>query len=979
MVLLKGAHDGAARALVELLRDTLGPGGEGPPVRVLFEASALLHVPAGARVVLVQPGPHARWLNLHRPVVRDRRITLLLWCAEGCLVQLKRGAPDFMDWVSHRVFVAPALPRFVGAALGRCEGEGRVMAMLHAPPPPPGWRILAAESSYGLIRKGCQEGPVWVSEVRDALHWLTARIAHAEAGAGHGLVLADPRSVVEDEDVVDALPVPWATAARLLAAAGIPDPGVQAALVDLNPAELGLIREGPLRSRPDPRWGVLLEAARSGPGTEAIELADELDLVEVARAWTDEVAPMVRAVFRLRWRARAAFHEGHPESALGLLARAELAAREAVDPRLQALCWSDVAELRLSLGEAEEALRIRMEEELPLLEALGDARSIARCHGEVAAIFEGRGQHAEALRVRLDEQLPATARAGDRQARAEAWGKVADLHMANGEQEEALRVRLVEQLPILAQLGDLRGRAAVLGKVAEIHVAAGELEEALRIRQGQELPLYEAVDDLRARARTAGEISKIHLARSELDDALRIALEEELPAWERLGDSREIAAVQRRLREIRVARGELPDPRRILYTALAPGPLAADGEADPRQVPGLHPPGSDPVRAILEDLDRAGPQAVELIAGARGAGRHSGLHALARELAHREQVVVRVDIAQTLPASSSLRPEEVHVALVGGIDDALTRTSLAQAVPGPSTWERVARLLPRRLGRQLRWSGEQVRSLLLSGPIGGQRLGLLLAGAGGDLRAALDARFDDLLAAIRRSRGAQARLVVLLEGLDRLGVAPESDHLEAGSVLHLLLSRGQLFALPETHLIALVPAVAAWASPALGREIPCSRLRWWPTPPLRGADGQVDEARVAALMELARRRGEWSALGIEPEELRPLILASGGHLGHLVGMLQDLVLRAAPGLSAAGLVAATRRRREAELVAGLRPEQRVLIERILEGGPLPIGPSGLPPQGICELLHAGALLDILPPGAALPRLVPGPLLGQGAP
>jgi len=284
VVLITGAHDAAAPELVALLLEA-----PDVPSRVVFDASELLHQPLGARVVLVDPGPHARWLNLHRPVVRQRRLTVLLWCRQSCVEELKRGAPDFMDWISHRLELPPMLPGFLVEALSAFESRGQILGLINAPPAPSPWRTISALTPYETLRDACRKGPIWVTDVGDALSWLGARIAHVEGGGKHGLILADPRVIGDGDPWLDAQPVPWREAARRLEAHGVAEPGLLAALKGMDPKALDMEQAGPLNLAIDPHWKTILAFAREAPDAASIRLASELELVSVVETWLKEV------------------------------------------------------------------------------------------------------------------------------------------------------------------------------------------------------------------------------------------------------------------------------------------------------------------------------------------------------------------------------------------------------------------------------------------------------------------------------------------------------------------------------------------------------------------------------------------------------------------------------------------------------------------------------------------------------------------
>ena len=195
----------------------------------------------------------------------------------------------------------------------------------------------------------------------------------------------------------------------------------------------------------------------------------------------------------------------------------------------------ELAELLVRFGQLDEALRIRIDEQLPVFEKLGDVRSRAVTLGKIADIHQTRGELDEALRIRIDEQLPVFEKLGDVRSRAVALGKIADIHQARGQFDEALRIHIDEEMPVYEKFGDLRERAVGLGKIADIHQARGQLDEALRIRIDEQLPVFEKLGDVRSRAVTFGKIADIHQARGQLDEAQKLH-EECLSVAIRLGD-----------------------------------------------------------------------------------------------------------------------------------------------------------------------------------------------------------------------------------------------------------------------------------------------------------------------------------------------------------------------------------------------------------------------------------------------------------
>jgi len=207
----------------------------------------------------------------------------------------------------------------------------------------------------------------------------------------------------------------------------------------------------------------------------------------------------------------------------------------------------EMARLYFSLGELDDALRIREQKELPLSEKLGDVRETAIIRGQIADILKARGEFDTALRTYEQEVLPVLEKIGDVREVAVARGRIADIYDARGELEEALRIREQEELPVFEKLGDVREAAIVRSKIADILEARGELDEALRIRKQEVLPVFEKLGDVLSAAINRSQIANILKTHGELETALRIHEQEVLPVLEKLGDALRVKAVRDRI------------------------------------------------------------------------------------------------------------------------------------------------------------------------------------------------------------------------------------------------------------------------------------------------------------------------------------------------------------------------------------------------------------------------------------------------
>lgn len=119
-----------SRAGLLLLVDQARPEMLGALVRALLPRYPDLQVPArlgqisalpqGSTLVLVPRAEDADQLNLGRPIFAYRELRAILFCDSETTVALARQAPDFFDWISHRVecprSLLPYVPVYVRGA-----------------------------------------------------------------------------------------------------------------------------------------------------------------------------------------------------------------------------------------------------------------------------------------------------------------------------------------------------------------------------------------------------------------------------------------------------------------------------------------------------------------------------------------------------------------------------------------------------------------------------------------------------------------------------------------------------------------------------------------------------------------------------------------------------------------------------------------------------------------------------------------------
>lgn len=225
VVLVRGGHAAARKPLIQALLEGHAPSDtETPCVRVCFTPSELLDAPVGARVVLVGAEREPEWLNLHRPVIRERKLVLVLWTSKNGLQVLRRHAPDFLDWVSHRIEVPPFAPEEAMAEFDHALARVKWVAVAGA-------ELLAAVAMnrhdldaaqhYRTLVDTMDRGDVLVRGLKHDDQLWRLLVAHAEARWQHHVVLVEPRVLPPFAWIVDARLPDWEQRARRLQSLGV--------------------------------------------------------------------------------------------------------------------------------------------------------------------------------------------------------------------------------------------------------------------------------------------------------------------------------------------------------------------------------------------------------------------------------------------------------------------------------------------------------------------------------------------------------------------------------------------------------------------------------------------------------------------------------------------------------------------------------------------------------------------------------------
>lgn len=247
-----------------------------PDVLVHTSAAETLAAPIGAVVVLEPQLSDTRLLNRERPIFASRSLRVVLWCDRARAVALARNAPDFYDWISHRVACPMEPPPHALAGLRCATGRAGVV-----------WRGRGVRGALATAFPG-----VTVRTIRSPRRWLRALEGRAplpaadwivatgldrphlvrraewalEEAGGNRAILVDPAVTPEGFPVVDGRCSTLKAGGRALRSAVLaavlglePDALAIAAAMGAGPAEVG-----PLSAAPDPGARLAVRAVERG-------------------------------------------------------------------------------------------------------------------------------------------------------------------------------------------------------------------------------------------------------------------------------------------------------------------------------------------------------------------------------------------------------------------------------------------------------------------------------------------------------------------------------------------------------------------------------------------------------------------------------------------------------------------------------------------------------------------------------------------
>lgn len=242
-------------------------------------------------------------------------------------------------------------------------------------------------------------------------------------------------------------------------------------------------------------------------------------------------------------------------------------------PALRAMLSIEMADLLVHLGSVDSALHILRDELLPMLEQAGDD-SMGNLRlvtlGKIADALYLRGELDQALQIRVEQEIPGYLKWGDKLSCAVTKFKVSDVLRVQGKLNEALQILQQEVQPVFDEMGGLHMHALAIGKIADVLEAKEAFDEALELRLEKELPAHQQLNDQRSQAITETKIADTYLRQGHLDDALHLLQDQIVPVFDRLGDMNSRTVAIGKVADAMRMRGDLDEAIRIGRNELLP-------------------------------------------------------------------------------------------------------------------------------------------------------------------------------------------------------------------------------------------------------------------------------------------------------------------------------------------------------------------------------------------------------------------------
>ena len=323
--------------------------------------------------------------------------------------------------------------------------------------------------------------------------------------------------------------------------------------------------------------------------------------------------------------------------------------------------------------------------------------------------------------------------------------------------------------------------------------------------------------------------------------------------------------------------------------------------SDERYVPLYRNPdltGFDPVESLVRTIDWTEDESVQLLSGFRGTGKSTELRRLKRDLKQLGYIVLLCDIEDYLNLSTPVDASDFLLAISGAFGEKLDKRGLLGDSLKESWGTRISDLM-----RSVRIDPEigidppggfsaKIKLSLKNDPSFKRRVQERMAGHLATLVDEVRSYFSECVAAVRRSKGEDCQLVLLLDSIEHIrGTTVNANEVQS-SVETLFVSHADKLKLTGVHVVYTVPPYLKVRHSNLGSLYEPGGVQMLPAFKLCDRRGTRLDDNYDAMEAVVAARGDWEKLLPNRESLDLLIRYSGGHLRDLLRLVAEVLRRA---------------------------------------------------------------------------------------
>lgn len=307
-------------------------------------------------------------------------------------------------------------------------------------------------------------------------------------------------------------------------------------------------------------------------------------------------------------------------------------------------------------------------------------------------------------------------------------------------------------------------------------------------------------------------------------------------------------------------------------------------------------PGRDPILLLMQRINYAESESVNLLTGFRGNGKSTELRRLKALLEQSGHIVILINMRDYVSPTKPLELGDFLLSLVA---------ALAERVKADHEVDEITENYLERLWGFLNQTEVEFDTIEgeagfgeLTGKIGLrlQRDPSFKKQVQEKLRGHLDGlvqQVNDYISALVSALQAddpEQKVVLLVDSLEQLrGVGDDAESVY-DSVVELFSGQASNLSLPRLHVVYTVPPYLIPRAPNISRNLGGNPICFWPNIHVRKRDGSDDADGLSVMREIIEKRYKLWALFFEEEQLNDIARVSGGDIRDFFRLIRESLL-----------------------------------------------------------------------------------------